>query len=69
MVDEDKRKAGRRRAVRRMSDVLHGVLTEEEREMTDRLLYGKYRAEDRRAHQRRSGVDRRACPEGATEPL
>ena len=50
-----------------MSDVLHGILTEEEREKTDRLLYCKYRTEDRRACQRRSGADRRR-PEGAMEP-
>jgi len=62
-MNEEKRKTGRRRHARRMADALHNMLTKEEIEKTDRLLYSKYRTEDRRACacDRRSGVDRRTC--------
>jgi hypothetical protein len=62
-MSEEKRKAGRRKHARRMADALHNVLTKEEIEKTDRLLYSKYRTEDRRVCvcDRRSDIDRRAC--------
>jgi len=58
-MNEDKRKSGRRQQPRRMSDLLHNILPEEERQLFDRLAYSRYLAKDRRAHSRRSGVDRR----------
>ena len=59
-VSEDNRKAGRRRETRRMYDVLHAKLTEEERQRLDWLMYKEYLAEDRRnRNNRRAGEDRR----------
>jgi len=56
---EDRRKFGRRYRERRMSDMLHGKATEEERQQYDKLLWSRHLDADRRAQERRFVKDRR----------
>jgi len=46
-----------------MGDMLHDVLTEEERQQFDRLIYGDFLSNDRRSQKRRSYGDRRESGE------
>ena len=57
-MDGSKRIPDRRQMTRRVSDILRGSLTEEERQHLDRLMYKEYMIKDRRTQERRLGVDR-----------
>ena len=59
----DDRRKPRRKQTRRMGDMLHDVLTEEERQQFDRLIYGDFLSNDRRSQKRRSYGDRRESGE------
>ena len=61
---EEKRISCRRRRKRRMSAMLEGSISEEERQQYDRLFGGRHITQDRRKHQRRAGDDRRDRSEG-----
>jgi len=53
--------SGRRKKIRRSSDMLMATLTEEERYVRDLLIFGKHFHVDRRVEDaRRSGQDRRS---------
>ena len=56
---EEKRIAGRRKKTRRMYDLLHDSLTDEERQQYDRLLWSRHQNMDRRTQERRSVRERR----------
>jgi len=56
---DDKRTSGRRKKERRISDLLHGSIPEEEIEALDALIWHKYLLKDRRSQKRRSGEDSR----------
>ncbi|MCL1889749.1 MAG: hypothetical protein FWF99_04520 [Desulfovibrionaceae bacterium] len=59
-MSEEKRISSRRKKTRRMHDALGDKLSEEEKQMYDKMLYTAHTSEDRRNGERRSGKDRRA---------
>jgi len=65
MINESRRKAGRRKRRRRTYDALQGRATKEERLQYDRMLWSIWLDKDRRTQERRSGSDRRGCGLGA----
>ena len=61
-VNENRRTPGRRENIRRMYDMLHGIIKEEERQQYDRLLLSRHLlCVNRRVQERRSGEDRRVA--------